>query len=115
MKIINESQIEEKEVDMEGAKDATIKILIGTDDGSENMIMRRFKVQPNGYTPRHTHDIEHLIKIENGKGLAVDENGEEHEVSAGNSIFIEPNTLHQMKNPYSEPLEFLCVIPNQER
>ena len=53
MKINNNSEIPANEVKMEGAKDVTMKILVGLNDGSDNIIMRHFTVAPGGHTPFH--------------------------------------------------------------
>ncbi len=112
MKINNNDEIFAADVDMEGAKDVKMKILIGTGDESENIIMRHFFIAPGGNTPYHQHNYEHVIKVEKNKGIAVDEKGGEHEIKAGQSLFIRPNDLHQFKNPYNEVFEFICIIPN---
>ena len=115
MKIKQEVQIPEVKIQTEETKNLIKKVLIGPTTGSNNIIMRYFKVLPNGYTPRHKHNYEHLVKIERGKGIAINEDGNEYEVSLGQSIFVEPNKKHQFKNPFSEPFEFICIIPNPER
>ena len=114
MKIKKNSLTKEVQVDMEGAKNVTMKILIGSDDGSENIIMRYFTIQKQGHTPFHQHPYEHVIKVEKGKGVAVDESGKEHEITPGESLFVKPNEKHQFKNTSDEPLEIVCIIPNPE-
>ena len=52
------------------------------------------------------------MKIEANKGIAVDENGNEFEVSKGQSVLVSPDVMHQFRNPFSEDFEFLCIIPN---
>lgn len=64
MKINKNSEIKEIEVTMEGVNEMRKKVLIGPDDGSKNIIMRYFIISPGGYTPRHNHNYEHLVKIE---------------------------------------------------
>ncbi len=115
MKINNNSEIVAAEVKMEGAKDVKMKILIGTRDESDNIIMRHFIVAPGGNTPFHQHNYEHVVKIESNKGIAVDENGTEHEVIKGQSLFVKPNEKHQFRNPFDEDFEFTCIIPNQDK
>ncbi len=100
---------------MEGAKDVKMKILIGSDDNSDNIIMRHFIIAPGGNTPRHMHNYEHVIKIESKRGILVDKNGAEHQLSEGQSAFVPPNELHQFKNPYDEDFEIICIILNQEK
>lgn len=112
MKINTNAQIPAPEVQMEGARDVRMKILIGPEDGSGNIIMRHFFVAPGGNTPFHNHNYEHVIKVERGRGIAVDEHGAEHEVAKGQSLFVKPGDLHQFKNPFGDTFEFLCIIPN---
>ncbi|UCE21482.1 MAG: cupin domain-containing protein [Candidatus Aminicenantes bacterium] len=107
---IPEAPVEEEEV-----VKVLRKILIGPEDGSHNIIMRHFKVLPEGHTPFHSHDHEHVVKIEKGKGIVVRETGEEVMVSQGQSLLVEKNETHQFKNPFSEPFEFLCIILNPEK
>ncbi len=107
---VPETSVEEEEV-----VNVLRKILIGPEDGSHNIIMRLFKVLPEGHTPFHSHDHEHIVKIEKGKGIVVRESGEEVVVSQGQSLLVEKNETHQFKNPFSEPFEFLCTILNPEK
>lgn len=100
---------------MNGAKDVKMKILIGPQDASENIIMRYFILSPGGNTPLHSHNYEHVIKVENNRGVAVDKDGKEYEVKKGQSIFVKPNEQHQFKNPFSEDFEFICIIPNPDK
>jgi len=113
MKINQNEQIRADKVQMEGAKRVSMKILIGPEDQSDNIIMRQFKITSGGHTPRHTHNYEHVVKIESNRGIIVDEKGNEHEIKRGQSVFVKPNELHQFKNPFDEDFEFICIIPNQ--
>ncbi|MFA6528946.1 MAG: cupin domain-containing protein [Candidatus Gracilibacteria bacterium] len=114
MKINKNSTIPAVKMEMDGAKDVTMKVLIGPKDGSQNIIMRYFRIFPGGHTPLHEHNFEHIIKVEKGNGLAIDENGKEHKITEGQSIFVESNKRHQFRNNSSEPFEFTCAILNQE-
>ena len=115
MKIHKDEHINFQTVEMEGADKVKMKILVGLADESHNIIMRYFSIASNGHTPRHSHDYEHLVKIEKNKGIFVDKDGNEHHVEEGMSLFVDPNTEHQFKNPFNEPFEFLCIIPNPEK
>ena len=112
MIIRENAKVKEVMVQMEGASNVTMKILIGSDENSKNIVMRQFKILPGGHTPKHTHDFEHVVKVVSGKGQIEDENGKLHELNAGNSVFVVPGELHQFSNPNDEPFEFLCIILN---
>ena len=114
MIIKKNDEVPEGLVEEEGIKNVTRKILIGPDDGSSKIVMRRFKVLAEGHTPFHSHEHEHVVKIEKGRGVVVDENGEDITVSQGQSLLIEKNKNHQFKNPFQEPFEFLCIIINPD-
>lgn len=109
------NQIPANSVTLPGAKDTTMQILIGPRDGSHNIVMRYFKVMPGGHTPKHSHNYEHVIKIEAGKGLVLDEHGKTHPLTVGQSVFVEANKEHQFQNPFSEPFELICIILNQDK
>jgi quercetin dioxygenase-like cupin family protein len=113
MKINKTADIESKKVSIPGAENVTIQMLVGPDDGSKNIAMRKFTVAPGGHTPRHSHNYEHVIKIENNKGFYIDKDGKKHEVSEGDCFQVKANDLHQFQNPHDKPLEFLCIILNQ--
>lgn len=115
MKINTNDKIPLKEVVMDGAIDVRMKMLVGADDGSENIFMRHFVIAPGGNTPFHQHDYEHVVKVENNRGIIVDEEGNEHEIRKGNSIFVKPGEKHQFRNPYSVDFEFTCIIPNPDK
>ena len=75
--------------------------------------MRLFTVGPGGNTPLHTHNFEHLVKIEKGEAVVVDSDGE-HNVSEGSVVYVKPNEMHQFLNRSDGDLQFICVIPAQD-
>lgn len=115
MIIKKDRDVEEIQVEMEGASDVLKKILIGLKDNSEEIFMRLFTINPGGHTPLHSHSHPHIVKIMEGKGLIVDEEGTEHEVKEGMSAFIPGGEEHQFKNPNNKFFSFLCIIPNPEK
>ena len=115
IKINKNDQINFEKVEIVGAKNVVMKILIGPVDGSKNIIMRLFRVAPGGETPYHQHNYEHVIKVEKGQGIAIDENKKEYQISVGNSLFVKPNKMHQFKNSSQENFEFSCIIPDPNK
>lgn len=111
MLLKNNYELKANPVLIDGAKDVVMRMLIGPEDPSENIAMRLFTVAPNGHTPRHQHNYEHLVKVEKNKGIYVDQAGNNHEIKEGMSIFVPANEVHQFQNPYDEPFEFICIIP----
>lgn len=109
-----EMEIPEAFVQDEDAQNVTKRILIGPEDGSSRIVMRYFKILPGGNTPLHSHDFEHVVRVEKGKGFVVNDSGQEIPVASGHSVFIPSGEEHQFKNPYSEPFEFICTILNPD-
>ena len=110
-----DEDVREEYMEEEGAENVLRRVLIGPEDGSHNIIMRFFKVLPQGNTPFHSHDYEHIVKVEKGKGLVVNDAGEETVITEGQSLYIDSNEKHQFKNPFQQTLEFICTIPNPEK
>jgi len=115
MKINTLTQLSNEPVNLPGAKAVTMSILVGPSDGSKNIIMRLFTVQPGGYTPHHQHAYEHVVKVEEGTGIVVDEFGKEHVITVEQSVYVEPDKMHQFKNLSNKPFKFICVIPNPDK
>jgi quercetin dioxygenase-like cupin family protein len=96
---------------MEGATGCHVRWLIGAVDDAPNFAMRQFEVAPGGYTPRHTHPYEHEVFVLEGQGV-VCQDDTEHPLQAGDVVYVVPNEVHQFRNTGSEPLKFLCLVPN---
>ena len=111
MIVKRKNDIPDTPVKMEGAEDVTIRVLVGQDDGSEKIAMRCFCVRPGGHTPEHTHNFEHLVRVQKGRGQVVDPYGRAVEVAEGDSLFVPADEKHQFRNPFKENFEFICVIP----
>ena len=113
MIIKSDSDVKEIVLEEEGVKNVRKQVLIGTEDGSDNIIMRRFLIFSGGNTPFHKHPHEHVVRVEKGRGLAVNEEGKEMLIGKGSCLFIKGGEKHQFRNPFSEPFGFLCIILNQ--
>jgi len=110
MKVQSIEQHEQTPVTMEGAVGATMRMLVGPQDGAGNFHMRHFEVKPGGYTPHHSHDYEHEILVLAGSGTAKSEQGD-RPFKAGDVIFVPANEKHQFINAGEDTLKFICLIP----
>ncbi|MDG2094913.1 MAG: cupin domain-containing protein [Phycisphaerales bacterium] len=97
-------------VEMEGAKDVSMQVMIGRDDDAPNFALRHFVVQSGGHTPRHQHDYEHEVFIVEGS-CEAECSGETRIVGAGDTLLVPANELHQFRNHTDEPMRFLCLVP----
>ncbi len=102
-----------KPVAMTGALDVTVREVITPRTGARNFSMRIFEVAPGGHTPLHEHDYEHEILILEGRG-EITEGQRIHDLQPGSTVFIQPGTPHQFRNPHDAMLRFVCLIPNPE-
>ena len=96
---------------MEGAAGCRVRWLIGEGDKAPTFAMREFEVEPGGHTPKHFHDYEHEVYVVAGHGTIVD-GDHERPLAAGDVVFVAPNDVHQFRNTGTEPMRFLCLIPN---
>ena len=101
-------------MDMEGVEGVFKKVLIGPEDGSDTIVMRHFRVEPGGHTPFHSHEFEHVVRVINGRGIVYGGPGKETEVTSGQSLFVPGGTMHQFRNSFEEPFDFLCIIKHQD-
>lgn len=112
MKVINISNVEQKKVTMEGAFNVLKQIPISKADGTPNVSMRVFTLEPLGYTPYHNHNYEQLNYIIEGEGILVNEKGEEIPLGVGDFVLVLPNEIHQYKNKSSDKnFVFICCVP----
>ena len=112
MSVEKYSNMQLTDVQMDGVRDASKANVIGPEQGWDNHTLRVFRLGPGGYTPRHQHDWEHVNHVITGRGkLRIGD--EIHDLSEKDFAFVPPNTEHQFENPYDEPFEFICIVPNR--
>jgi quercetin dioxygenase-like cupin family protein len=111
MQIKQLKNVPQSEVTMEGAAGCQVRWLLGEGDKAPTFAMREFEVQPGGHTPKHFHDYEHEVYVIAGHGTIVD-GDQERPLAAGDVVLVSPNDVHQFRNTGSEPMRFLCLIPN---
>ncbi len=99
--------------DLKGYENITKQIVLGPDDGSNEIVLRYFSVEPGGSSPHHSHDFPHLVKIEGGKGVLVDEGGHESPLEAGDYIYIHDNEVHNFRNVGQDTFKFICIVPKR--
>ena len=110
LKIGNATEIEARDVTIEGAEGVTIRWLVSKKDGAPNFQMRLFEVAPGGRTPLHTHEWEHEVYILEGEGVLTFE-GEEKPFSKGFYAFVPSGSEHSFSNTGDGILSFICVVP----
>jgi len=112
MPIVTRDEIRLTEVRMDGVSKTAKANVIGPLQGWSVDMLRVFRINLGGFTPRQQHDWEHVYYIMKGKGaLTID--GETREVIAGDFALVPPNTMHQFRNPSDEDFEFICIVPER--
>ncbi len=89
------------------------QVLIGPEDGSREIVMRFFSIQPGDVSPYHAHGFPHVVHIQQGEGAVVDSQGKEHSLKAGMVLYIHDDEPHSLKNTGKGPFEFLCMVPER--
>jgi len=100
-------------VGLKGYDNVTKRIVIGPDDGSNEIVLRYFSLGPGGASPHHSHDFPHLVKIEAGNGVALDGTGQEHPLRVGDYVYVKENETHCFRNTGSASFDFICIIPRR--
>ncbi len=99
--------------EMPDHNEAKKQVVIGPDDGSNEIVMRYFTLPPGASSPHHSHDWPHLVRIEAGTGVVLDPEDNPHPVQAGHYLFIPSNDMHQFRNTGTEPFSFICIVPRR--
>ncbi|MDH4155963.1 MAG: cupin domain-containing protein [candidate division Zixibacteria bacterium] len=110
MPTVKYSEIHLEDVAMDGVKNVVKANVIGAAQGWKENTMRILRIGPEGCTPHHQHDWEHVNYVIKGKGRLTIA-GEVYELSERDFAFVPPNTEHQFRNPYDADFEFICIIP----
>jgi quercetin dioxygenase-like cupin family protein len=109
-KVFRYDSVKAEDVTTEGAVKVKVRWLITKEMGAKNFAMRVFEVEPNGYTPLHSHSWEHEIFVLEGNGQLFD--GEKTTpLKPAETVFVPPNERHQFKNSGQTTLKFICLIP----
>ena len=93
-------------------KDASMKALVGPEEGWDSHIMRVVEVEKGGYTPKHAHPWPHINYVLEGHG-EIEIDGVITPVTKGSYAFIPGNTLHQFRNAGHDTFKFICIVPKE--
>ena len=110
MYVVNYKQREVRDVELAGAKNVTMRWLVGKQTGAKTYAMRLFEVAPGGIIPLHNHPEEHEIFILKGEAkLLGDIDGV---AKKDDVVFVPSNVQHGYDNTAgTEVFRFICVIP----
>jgi len=97
-------------VDMEGAENVRMRLLLSEEDGAPNFRMRLFEVEKGGCSPYHIHDYEHEVLVLEGIGELIAKD-KRYPLHSGSVAMVLPNEEHQFKNTGNGVFKFICLIP----
>jgi len=83
--------------------------VIGNRRETTKFHLRYFEIAPRGYTSFEVHRHEHVVIGIRGKGLCA-LGRKKYPIGFLDVLYIEPNTPHQLRNPFSEPFGFFCIV-----
>ncbi len=109
MLIRNIDEVPTNPVDMQGVKGVTMSVMVGRADNAPNFSLRHFRVEPQGHSPRHSHDYEHEVYIVDGSGTVLLE-GAPRPIRKGDVIYVPADHEHQF-TAGTQGLRFLCLVP----
>jgi quercetin dioxygenase-like cupin family protein len=105
------SDVAAKAVQMDGAKNVSVRVIFGPEDKAPTFAMRVFEIDGGGHTPFHTHPFEHEVVILSGEIAVVTDKGPKP-VKAGDMILVMPDERHQFKNlSDTQKASFMCLVP----
>ena len=85
------------------------RVLIGARGESTKFHVRYFEISSKGNSSLELHRHEHVVICVKGKGTVL--TGRTKRIMGFmDTVYIAPNTLHQLSNPYYEPFGFLCIV-----
>ncbi len=108
----NEKDLPSVAMEVPGAKNVALRVLVSPAQGWQGWVMRVFDVDPDGYSPRHIHDWPHINYILEGRGI-LHMDGTDTPVQAGSYAYVPANIWHQYKNVGQSRFRFICIVPER--
>jgi quercetin dioxygenase-like cupin family protein len=91
----------------------TVRRFISRRDGSNNLEVRYFEVEPGATTNFESHNYEHAVLILRGRGTV--RLGEQiHPIKFGDAIFVSSDEIHQFRAADDETLGLLCAVLDKD-
>ena len=110
MCVSHRDEIEKKVIEHPSMKAVEKQILIGSEQGWSDHVMRLFTLGPGGYAPRHSHPWPHIMYVVEGRGnLFMD--GSDHPLTPGSVAYVPSEIEHQVSNAGDGSFVFMCIVP----
>lgn len=112
MKIGYKNDVPFKSPQDPSVKGASMKKIIGSEEGWQDYVMRIVKLEPGGHSFDHEHPWPHINYYIRGKGQLTLEDTQ-YPVEEGGYSYVPANKRHQWKADEKEGLEFICIVPKE--
>ena len=89
--------------------DIVRQTLIGSHGEKTKFHLRYFEIAPGGCSSFEKHKHEHVVICIRGKGKAIADK-KSHILNFLDTLYISPDTPHQLKNPFKKPFGFFCIV-----
>jgi ribulose-bisphosphate carboxylase large chain len=90
--------------------DIVRQTLIGNHGETSKFHLRYFEIAPGGYSSSEMHKHEHVVIGIRGKGLCTVRGKTYDDIGFLDTLYIEPDAPHQLRNPFDQPFGFLCIV-----
>jgi quercetin dioxygenase-like cupin family protein len=88
-------------------------VLVGDCGEQTRFQVRYFEIAPAGFTTLEHHRHEHAVVVLRGRGEVYLED-RWHEVGFGDTIYVAPDEMHQLRNATAtEAFGFLCIVDRE--
>lgn len=89
--------------------DIVRRVIIGNCGESARFHLRYFEISPGGKSSLERHRHEHVVICVRGKGSVL-AGRKVNTLNFLDTLYISPDTPHQLKNPFAEPFGFFCIV-----
>ena len=85
------------------------RVLIGGRGESAKFHVRYFEIAPGGVSSLERHKHEHVVICVKGEGV-VRTGKAKRKMGFMDTLYISPDTVHQLSNPFNIPFGFFCIV-----
>ena len=89
--------------------DIVRRVIVGNRGESARFHFRYFEISSGGYSSFEEHRHEHVVICVRGQGK-VRTGRKMHLLGFLDTLYIAPDTPHQLSNPFDEPFGFFCIV-----
>jgi quercetin dioxygenase-like cupin family protein len=90
-----------------------VRRFISRRDGSNNLEVRYFELEPGATSNYENHNYEHAVLILRGCG-SVRLGDSVLPIRFGDAIFVAPDEIHQFRADNGETLGFICAVLDKQ-